>query len=42
MRKIDGCDREALEFWGYPQKAIVVLGNRHWPEHARIEADKVG
>lgn len=36
--KIEGCDKEALESWDC-EKAIAVLGGKHWPEQTRVEVD---
>lgn len=37
----EGCDPKVLESWGCKKKPIAILGNRNWPEQARVDVDRI-
>ena len=40
--KIEGCDIEAFEAWDSKTKAKAILGDKKWPEKARVTVDMLG
>ena len=41
MRKLDVCDMEGFGRLEGSEKAIVILGNRSWPQTARQDGDRL-
>lgn len=40
--EIEGCGRVAFELWDCEKASIAILGERNWPEQAKVKVCKIG